>query len=90
MNSHARETQLQYDFRKCNEAIAQTKYERTVLQALLRQAVVDSAINAIVAVKQKLKEHRTRLNQLCARRWNLRKKLNHSKTANGGLMQNDR
>lgn len=75
MNLRARENHLQYILRKCNEAIVQTKHERTVLQALLNQAVADNAITWVVAIKQKLKDHRIKLNRLTARRHILRRKL---------------
>ena len=81
MNPHARENQLQYALRKCNEAIAQTKCERTVLQKLLKQAVVANAFIWFAAVNQSLKDHRIKLNRLTARRSNLGKKLNESRNS---------
>ena len=78
MNSHAHETPLQYAFRKCNEAIAQTRHERTLLHGLLSQAEADKAAAWIAAINHKLHDHRIKLNQLTARRSNLRKKLNAS------------
>jgi len=75
MNSYAKESPEQYGLRKCNEAIEQLKAQRTELQELLKQARVDNTTIWFARVKQALKDNRIKLNQLCARRSNLRKML---------------
>jgi uncharacterized protein YydD (DUF2326 family) len=87
MNPYATENPLHYDLRKCNEAIEQTKAQRTELQDLLKQALIENATPWIGPVKEKLKELRIRLNQLCARRSALRKKLNTAQHSGSLLMQ---
>ena len=77
MNPYAKESPQQFAFRKCNEAIEQLKAQRPELQELLKQARVDNATIWIAAVTQQLKDHRIKLNRLCARRSNLRKMLSN-------------
>ena len=87
MNPNARETPEQYAYRKCNEAIIQVKAQRTELQELLKQALADNTPIWFARVKQALKENRIKLNQLCARRSNLRKKLAAGQNSGGLLKQ---
>jgi len=81
MNPYAKESPQQYAFLKCNEAIVQTRLERSVLHELLNQAKADNAVGWIAAVTQKLKDHRIKLNRLTARRSNLHKKLGVSQSS---------
>jgi hypothetical protein len=75
MKSDRRNTLVQDYLQKCNDTIAQTKIERTVLHCLLDQAYVDKATIWIAAIRQKLRDHRIKLNRLTAQRHFLRRKL---------------
>lgn len=75
MNPHAQKTPEQYAYGRCNETIEHLKAQRTELQGMQKQAVVDNTPYWTAALKQALKENRIKLNRLCARRSNLRKLL---------------
>jgi hypothetical protein len=76
MNPYAKETPHQYTLRRYNETIEHLKAQRTELQGMQKQAVVDNTPGWTVAIKQTLKEIRVRLNRLYALRSNLRKEMN--------------
>jgi hypothetical protein len=61
-----------------DEAIRQTRYRRTILQALRTQAEADGAIAWITKLNQILNEYRAELNRLTAQRSLLRRKLDLS------------
>lgn len=81
MNPHAQKTPEQYAYRRCNETIELLKAQRTELQGMQKQAVVDNTPYWTAALKQALKENRLKLNRLCARRSNLHKKLSASQSS---------
>jgi hypothetical protein len=75
MNPFALESPQQYALRKCNETISDKRAERAFYQGVLKQAVAQNSAAWIAEMKERLSQLRTTLNRLCARRSNLRKKL---------------